>query len=450
MNVKQMQLDMKIPAVTPDHARNAYIAKSLMEHSGGEARLMESICERENLLKALKRVERNDGVPGIDGMKCHQLRGFLRRTWQSSKEALYAGKYQPLPALGKEIPKPDSDEKRKLGIPVVMDRFVQTAGTQMLNAIYDHTFSDASYAYREGRSMAQAVERYRQYVEQGYTYVVSLDLSKFFDRVNHARLMSRLGQRIKDKRVLKMIHGFLRSGIQLNDLVEATEEGTPQGGPLSPLLSNIVLDELDKELERRGHRFVRYADDIVILVKSQRAGDRVLASITRYITRKLKLKVNEEKSKVARPWEVKFLGHKITRMYGITRAITHPKVIARFKDRIREITRRSRRVSFRTVIYELNQHIRGWRPYYGAGMSKHLKRELNRWIIQRLKVFLWKTWRKIKTKIKKLKKLGLCHEDAVKLGNSRHGPWRTCQHYKLNFAMPQKYFTSRHGLIVLC
>ena len=307
MHVRQLSLGLDVAASRRDPARNAYIAKALMEDSSGEAKLMESICERENRHRALRRVEANDGAPGVDGMTCRQLRGFVKRTWQASKQALDDGTYRPLPVRGKEIPKPDGGGMRKLGIPAVMDRLVQQATVQPLVAIYNHTFSDSSFGYRPGRSQAQAVERYRQHVEDGYTHVVSLDLSKFFDRVNHHRLLSRLEQRIKDRRVLKLIRAFLKSGIRLDDLVEPTEEGTPQGGPLSPLLSNIVLDELDKELERRGHRFVRYADDIVILVRTRKAGERVLASITRYITRRLKLKVNAEKSQVARPWEVKFL-----------------------------------------------------------------------------------------------------------------------------------------------
>jgi len=293
------------------------------------------------------------------------------------------------------------------------------------------------------------VERYRQHVEEGYTYAVSLDLSKFFDRVNHDRLISRLGQRIKDRRVLRLIRAFLKSGMELNDLVEPTEEGTPQGGPLSPLLSNIVLDELDKELERRGHRFVRYADDIVILVRSQQAGERVLASISEYITGRLKLKVNAEKSRVARPWEIKFLGYKVTRMYGATRAVTHPKTVARFKDRIREVTCRKRRVNFCVVIADLNSFLRGWQPCYGRGLSQQLKRELNRWMILRLKAWLLKQWRKPKTKIRNLVRLGLNREEAVKLGNSRRRIWRISGHYQLNFAMPQKLFSQQYGLVVL-
>jgi len=444
-----MSLGFEVAATRRDTTSNAYIAQALMEDSTGKARLMEMICERENRREALKRVEANDGAPGVDGMKCHQLCKHLTNTWQATRSALLDGTYRPLPVRGKEIPKPDGG-MRQLGIPAVMDRFVQQAIVQVLVEIYDHTFSDSSFGYRPGRSQAQAVERFRQHVEDGYTYVVSLDLSKFFDRVNHDdRLMSRLETRIKDKRVLKLIRAFLRSGITLNDLVEPTEEGTPQGGPLSPLLSNIVLDELDKELERRGHRFVRYADDIVICVRSQLAGERVLRSITRFITRKLKLKVNAEKSKVARPWEVKFLGFKVTQMYGKTLAVIHAKSVARFKDRVREITRRIRRVHIRVVIRELNQYIKGWMPYYKRGISQALKRALNRWMIRRLKAYLLKQWRKPKTKIQNLVRLGLERKEAVKLGNTRKGIWRLSGHFKLNFAMPQKYFTQTHGLQVL-
>ena len=448
MNVRQMSLGFEVAATRRDTTSNAYIAQALMEDSTGKARLMEMICERENRREALKRVEANDGAPGVDGMKCHQLCKHLTNTWQATRSALLDGTYRPLPVRGKEIPKPDGG-MRQLGIPAVMDRFVQQAIVQVLVEIYDHTFSDSSFGYCPGRSQAQAVERFRQHVEDGYTYVVSLDLSKFFDRVNHDRLMSRLETRIKDKRVLKLIRAFLRSGITLNDLVEPTEEGTPQGGPLSPLLSNIVLDELDKELERRGHRFVRYADDIVICVRSQLAGERVLRSITRFITRKLKLKVNAEKSKVARPWEVKFLGFKVTQMYGKTLAVIHAKSVARFKDRVREITRRIRRVHIRVVIRELNQYIKGWMPYYKRGISQALKRALNRWMIRRLKAYLLKQWRKPKTKIQNLVRLGLERKEAVKLGNTRKGIWRLSGHFKLNFAMPQKYFTQTHGLQVL-
>ena len=431
-----------------DTLREEYIATRLMESSTGEIRLMESICERENTINALRRVERNKGAPGVDKMKVTRLRGFLRRNWTSVKAALVNGTYKPLPVRRKEIPKPEGGI-RLLGIPTVLDRFVQQCIAQVLLAIWEHTFSVSSFGYRPGRSQAQAVEVFREYVEEGYVYVVSLDLSKFFDRVNHDRLMSRLAQRIEDKRVLRTIRAFLNSGIMLNDIVEYPGEGTPQGGPLSPLLSNIVLDELDKELERRGLRFVRYADDIVILVRTQCEGEAVLRSVSRFITQKLKLRVNEEKSRVLRPWDTKFLGFRVTRNYGVTRTVIHPKTVKRFKERVREITRRVRGRNIHRVIETLNRFVRGWRSYYQLSMSKKLMHELNAWIVRRLKAFLWNQWRLPRTKVKRLKQLGIDHKSAMALGNTRKGPWRISRTPTLNFALPLSLFVRNYGLLLL-
>jgi RNA-directed DNA polymerase len=409
---------------------------------------MDSICERENMLAALRRVEQNAGAPGVDGMKTTQLRGFLRRTGRAVKAALLNGTYKPLPARRKEIDKPDGGV-RLLGIPAVLDRFVEQCIAQVLSAIWDHTFSEYSFGYRPERSQAQAVEQFRQHVEEGYTYVVCIDLSKFFDRVNHDRLMSRLAQRIEDKRVLKIIRAFLNSGVQINDIVEHPGEGTPQGGPLSPLLSNIVLDELDKELERQGLRFVRYADDIVILTRTREAGETVLGEVSRFITGKLKLKVNEEKSCVLRPWEAKFLGFRVTRIYGATRTVIHPKTVRRFKDRVREITRRVRGRNIHKVIGELNRFLIGWRPYYQRGMSKALIAELNSWIVRRLKAFLWNQWRLPRTKVTRLEQLGIGHQDAMAMGNSRKKAWRISRTPTLNFALPLAWFVQHLGLLLL-
>jgi len=449
MKPEQTLLDLGDEAVSrKDTCREAYIATRLKESSTGEIRLMESICERENALNALKRVERNGGAPGIDKMKVTRLRGFLRRTWSAVEAALLNGTYKPLPVRRKEIPKQDGGI-RLLGIPTVLDRLVQQCIAQVLLATWDYTFSEYSYGYRPGRSQAQAVEQFRKHVEDGYTYVVSLDLSKFFDRVNHDRLMSRLAQRIDDKRVLKVIRAFLNSGIMVNDLVEHPGEGTPQGGPLSPLLSNVVLDELDKELERRDLRFVRYADDIVILVRSQREGEEVLRSISQFITGKLKLKVNEEKSSVVRPWNAKFLGFRVCRIFGVTRVVIHPKTVKRFKDKVRDITRRVRGRNIDAVIGNLNTFLRGWRPYYEASMGKKLIHELNAWIVRRLKAFLWNQWRLPRTKVKKLKGLGIGHDDAVIMGNTRKKPWRISRTPTLNFALPQSLFVRKKGLLLL-
>ena len=450
MKLKQMEFDFTPMAPAKQGKdKEQYIAKHLSESSTGEIRLMESICERENMNKAWKRVVQNDGAPGVDGMKAKALGVFLRRCGGVVKAALLNGTYKPYPVRRKEIPKPDGVGVRLLGIPTVLDRFVQQAIVRILLAIWDHTFSDSSFGYRPGRSQAQAVELFRKHVEEGYTYVVNIDLSKFFDRVNHDRLMSRLAKRIEDKRVLKLIRAFLNSGVQVNDIVEYTGEGTPQGGPLSPLLSNIVLDELDKELERRGHRFVRYADDLVILVRSQKAGDRVKESISRFITGKLKLKVNEDKSGVTRPWDTKFLGFRICKMFGKTRIVIHAKAIENFKDVIRDITRRNRGVSLQRVIGELNRFIIGWKAYYMQGVRTKLIKVLNKWIIRRLKAFLWEQWKLPRTKVRNLKKLGLSHRDAVALGNTRKAGWRTSKHYKLNFAMPTNMFTQKRGLVLL-
>ena len=428
---------------------NEFIASRLAETTTGESRLMESICAVENRRAARDRVVRNDGAPGVDGVQAHELPGVLNRCWGAIKTSLLEGTYEPMPVRRKSIEKAGGGT-RDLGIPTVQDRFVQQAMTQVLNALYDHTFSDSSFGYRPGRSQAQAVERAREYVQQGARYVVSIDLSKFFDRVNHDRLMSRLAMRIKDKRVLKLIRAFLNSGIELeNSEITYPGEGTPQGGPLSPLLSNIVLDELDKELEKRGLRFVRYADDIVIFVRSQKAGERVLRSVTRFLRERMKLQVNETKSSVERPWDIKFLGFRITQMMGHTRLGIHPKALERFKDKIREITRRTRGVSLSKIIGELNRRIPGWLNYFRNGLSKKLLMELNRWLIRRLRAFLWEQWKLPRTKVRNLKKLGIRHYDAVLLGNTRKGPWRISDYQTMNYALPAKWFEQHYGLIRL-
>jgi len=334
MNSEQMLLGLGASELRRcgNAVADEFIATRLAETATGENRLMESICAVENRRSARKRVERNKGAPGVDGVKTTELAGVLNRCWGAIKASLLDGRYEPIHVRRKSIDKPGGGT-RDLGIPTVQDRLVQQAMTQVLNALYDHTFSDSSFGYRPGRSQAQAVERARRYIQQGANYVVSIDLSKFFDRVNHDRLMSRLAERIKDKRVLKLIRAFLNSGITLEtDETIYPGEGTPQGGPLSPLLSNIVLDELDKELEKRGLRFVRYADDIVIFVRTRKAGERVLKSVTRFLRERMKLKVNEEKSRVELPWNTKFLGFRITQMMGKTRLSIHPKALERFKE----------------------------------------------------------------------------------------------------------------------
>src|SRR5450756_2836657 len=361
------------------------------EDPAGNQRVMEEVCERENRRKALKRVRANQGSPGIDGMTVDELPGYLEQHWPVIREQLLKGTYEPKPVKRVEIPKPDGGV-RKLGIPTVLDRFVQQAVQQVLQQQWDPTFSEHSYGFRPGRSAQQAVAQAQQYIAEGYGWCVDFDLEKFFDRVNHDKLMGQIAKRVGDKRLLKLIRAFLNAGVMENGLVSPSVEGTPQGGPLSPLLSNLVLDELDRELERRGHRFVRYADDSNIYVRSERAGQRVMESITRFITQKLKLKVNEAKSAVARPQERKFLGFSFAVGPDTKRTIA-PKSLERFKKRIREITRRAKGVSITTTMAELAPYMRGWRGYFGFCETPEVLIALTRWVRLRLRSALWRQWK---------------------------------------------------------
>jgi RNA-directed DNA polymerase len=346
-------------------------------------RLMEEVCERENLKEALRQVKGNKGSAGVDGITVNQFSDYLKQHWPVIREQLLSGTYEPKPVRRVEIPKPDGGV-RKLGIPTALDRFIQQAVMQVLQRRWDLTFSDHSYGFRPGRSAHQAVAQAQQYIAAGYSWVVDLDLEQFFDRVNHDKLMGQVAKRVEDKRLLKLIRAFLNAGVMENGLVSPSVEGTPQGGPLSPLLSNLVLDELDRELERRGHRCLRYADDCNIYVRSQRAGQRVMESITRFITQKLKLKVNETKSAVARPQQRKFLGFSFTDGPEIKRTIA-PKALERFKHRIREITLRAKGVSLETTIAELASYLRGWRSYFGFCETPYVLIQLTRWVRLRLR-----------------------------------------------------------------
>src|SRR6516225_10099795 len=338
------------------------VAKPAPESPALTEQLMEEVCDRENLVRAWKRVRRNKGSPGVDGMTIGDARDYLREHWPSIRSQLVEGTYQPQPVKRVEIPKPDGGV-RKLGVPCVVDRLIQQALLQVLQKRWDPTFSKYSYGFRPGHSAHQAVAQAQQYIAAGYSVVVDVDLEKFFDRVNHDSLMARVAARVTDKRVLKLIRAFLKAGVMEDGLVSPVDEGTPQGGPLSPLLSNLVLDDLDKELARRGHRFCRYADDCNIYVRSRRAGERVIASVSRFLTNKLRLKVNEAKSAVARPEERKFLGFSIT-ADGSERRIA-PKALAKFKTQIRDITRRTRGVSLPRLVEELTPYLIGWRGYFG-------------------------------------------------------------------------------------
>lgn len=366
-------------------------AKRTAESPAIGEQLMEEVCERENCKAALTRVKANKGSAGVDGMTVSQLPGYLREHWPAIREQLLSGTYQPQPVKRVTIPKPDGGV-RKLGIPTVLDRFIQQAMLQVLQRRWDRTVSEHSDGVRPGCSAHQAVAQAQHYMADGYRWVVDLDLEKCFDRVNHDRLMATLAKRVSDKRMLRLIRAFLTAGVLENGLVSPVDEGTPQGGPLSPLLSNIVLDELDQEVERRGLRFVRYADDSNIYVRSRRAGARVMRSIGQFITRQLTLQVNEQKSAVARPWERKFLGLSFTMHRQPKRRIA-PKAVHRFKERVRKLTRRNRGVSVERIAEELAQYLRGWIGYFGRCQTPSVLDDLDKWVRHRLRSVVWKQWR---------------------------------------------------------
>jgi RNA-directed DNA polymerase len=402
--------------------------------------LMEEVCGRENCKQALKRVKANKGSPGVDGMTVHDLLGYLKEHWPGIREQLLSGTYKPQPVRRVEIPKPDGGV-RKLGIPTVLDRFIQQAVMQVLQGRWDRTFSDHSYGFRPGRSAHQAVAQVQQYMAEGYRWVVDLDLEKFFDRVNHDKLIARIAARVSDQRMLKLIRAFLKAGVMEGGLVSPVDEGTPQGGPLSPLLSNIVLDEFDRELERRSLRFARYADDCNVYVRSRRAGERVMASITRFITTKLKLKVNEQKSAVARPWERKFLGFTFTWNRGPRRRIA-PKAVLRFKERVRELTSRTRGISTERMAEELAQYLRGWLGYFGKCETPSVLQSLEAWTRHRLRSVIWKQWKRGTVRFAELRKRGIRKDLAACAAGSAHGPWRLANSPALALALPNAYFDS--------
>ena len=403
-------------------------------------RLMEEICERENLKQALQQVKANKGSAGVDGMTVGGITDYLKQHWPAIREQLLSGTYEPKPVRRVEIPKPDGGV-RKLGIPTVLDRLIQQAVMQVLQRQWDSTFSDHSYGFRPGRSAHQAVAQAQQYIAAGYGWVIDLDLEKFFDRVNHDKLMGQIAKRVEDKRLLKLIRAFLNAGVMENGLVSPSVEGTPQGGPLSPLLSNLVLDELDRELERRGHRYVRYADDSNIYVRSERAGQRVMESITRFITQKLNLKVNETKSAVARPQERKFLGFSFTDGPDIKRTIA-PKALERFKHRIREVTLRAKGVSLETTIAELASYLRGWRSYFGFCETPYVLIQLTRWVRLRLRAAMWRQWKTPRRRRAALLELGVRPRLANNTAGSGLGPWYLARAKALSVGLSNAHFTS--------
>ncbi len=408
---------------------------------------MEQVVARENMLAALKRVERNKGAPGVDGIPTERLRDQIRAEWPCIREELLAGTYRPMPVRRVEIPKPGGG-KRLLGIPTAMDRLIQQALLQVLTPVFDPQFSRASYGFRPGKRAREAVKKARQYVEEGYDWAVDLDIEKYFDRVNHDLLMARVARKVTDKRILTLIRRYLTAGVMVNGVVMETAEGTPQGGPISPLLANILLDDLDKELEKRGHKFVRYADDCNVYVKSKRAGQRVMESHRNFLQERLKLKINEQKSAVDRPWKLKFLGFS---MYKPKAGQIHirlaPQTIERVKMKIREITSRNRPVKMAERIERLNAYLGGWIGYFALADTPSTFENIEGWMRRRLRMCLWKQWKRVRTRYRELRALGLPEWVVHEFANARKGPWRMA-HGPMNRALGNAYWQSQ-GLMSL-
>jgi RNA-directed DNA polymerase len=404
----------------------------------GSGDLMEKVCERQNLQAALKRVRQNAGSPGIDGMTVEELPGHLRVHWRRLREELLAGRYQPQPVKRVAIPKPGGGE-RELGIPTVLDRFIQQALLQVLQPLFDPTFSDASYGFRPGRSAHDAVLRAQAYVQEGRSFVVDIDLEKFFDRVNHDMLMGKLAKRIADIRMLRLIRRYLNVGVLANGVVMERDEGTPQGGPLSPLLANVLLDEVDKELERRGHAFVRYADDLNVYVRTQRSGERVMTSL-RKLFGKLKLRVNETKSKVTRATASKFLGFSFWVAKGrIIRRRVAPQAIARMKERVRELTRRSAGRSLAQMCKPLGIYLTGWKAYFRLAETPSALADIDGWVRHRLRAVQLKHWKRGRVIYRELIARGTTPEAARRVAaNSRR--WWHNSAMALNSALPNRLF----------
>lgn len=403
--------------------------------------MLDKVLLRNNLRKALKRVESNKGVGGVDGIPVDELRPLLNTQWVFIKAEILDGTYKPSAVKEVGIPKPNGG-KRMLGIPTVLDRFIQQAISQYLIYLYDKGFSDRSYGFRPGRSAHQAVKQAREYLNQGYTYVIEIDLEKFFDIVNHDRLMSILSRGVGDKMLLKLIAKYLRAGIMSDGKIEARSKGTPQGSPLSPVLSNIILDELDKQLEKRGHKFVRYADDLSIYVRSMKSAMRVKASIFRFIEGKLKLKVNREKSKISRPTKSAILGFSFYKDVKGWQIRIGEKSYRHFKSKVRQLTSRRWSISIGERLKRLKVYTKGWINYFRIAKCRSRLRDLDGWIRFRLRMCLWKSWKKIKTRIANLTKLGMDKFHAYIYGNTRKGYCRIAHSKMLKSTMTNWYFTN--------
>jgi group II intron reverse transcriptase/maturase len=412
----------------------------------GAPGLMEEVLRRENLTAAYERVVRNGGAGGVDGRGVDDLKEQLQTDWPHIREQLLSGSYKPSPVRKVKIPKPGGG-RRTLGIPTVMDRMIQQALSQALTPIFDPTFSADSYGFRPGRSTQDAVERAKEHIEAGHRWVVDLDLEAFFDTVNHDVLMARVKRRVKDKRVLRLIGRYLRAGMMEGGLMSPRTEGTPQGGPLSPLLSNILLDDLDKELERRGHRFVRYADDFQVYVKSEAAGERVMASLEGFLKKRLRLKVNAKKSAVGRPWKRKFLGYRTTADRK-PKLKPDPKSVKRIKLKLKELFRRGRGWSLPRTIRELNPILRGWGYYYRLSDVEGVFEALDQWVRRRLRLLVWRQWKRPRTRAKELWKRGLDRDRAKISAYNGRGPWWNAGSSHMNQAIPTSTF-SQMGLVSL-
>jgi RNA-directed DNA polymerase len=409
--------------------------------------LMSAVLERGNMMRAYERVLRNKGAPGVDDMTVGDLKAHLKAHWPEIREQLREGRYHPLAVRKVEIPKPGGG-KRMLGIPTVQDRLIQQALHQILSPVFEETFSTHSYGFRPGRSATQAVQQARSYIEEGRRWVVDADLEKFFDRVNHDILMSRVAREVKDQRILKLIRSYLQVGMMEGGVATARTVGTPQGGPLSPLLSNILLTDLDRELERRGHRFCRYADDCNIYVRSRRAGERVLASMTRFLETQLKLRVNQEKSAVDRPWKRTFLGYTVCQRKYNVRLKVAIKSIQRLKANLKMLFRSGKGRSIRTTIAALTPKLRGWVNYFRYAGVKGIFEELDGWIRRHLRKILWRQWKRSSSRAMRMMRLGLSEERAWMSATNGHGPWWNSGASHLNQALPLKFF-ARLGLVSL-
>ena len=417
-----------VPSSSP-----AQVAPSSRED---QSDLLEQMLESENLRRAYKRVVQNGGAPGVDSVTVAELQAYLKTHWEAVKSGLLSGTYKPNPVKRVEIPKPGGGVRR-LGIPTVMDRLLQQALLQVMNPIFDADFSWYSYGFRPGKRAHDAVKQAQRYIQSGLRWVVDMDMEKFFDRVNHDILMAKVARKVKDKRVLKLIRAYLNAGVMEGGVCQKTEEGTPQGGPLSPLLANILLDDLDKELTKRGLRFVRYADDCNIFVASKRAGERVMESVIRFVEGKLKLKVNRDKSAVDRPWNRKFLGFSFLSNKQATIRLA-PKTISRFKEKIRELTNRSRSMPMEERILKLNRYLMGWIGYFRIASAKGHCKRFDQWIRRRLRMCLWKQWKRVRTRIRELRALRVPEWACFVMANSRRGAWEMSRN--TNNALPTSYW----------